>query len=712
MINYFNELPRHYRIIAIIVGVILGLLIAIPLLTYIWFISDLATKEGIMNSNNVGVVLLDDANKPFFTLFQAKTHAVVPLSDIPKSMQQAVIAIEDKEFYEHNGFSLRGIVRSIVENLKREELSQGGSTITQQLVKIAILSPQKSFLRKYQEIFLASEIERRYSKDEILEMYLNSVYFGEGAFGIQSAALTYFGKDAKDLTLAEASLLTGIINSPSRLSPLSNDIKEAKERQQIVLQKMVEQGYITQQQSESTFNTKFTFKSKENDINDIAPHFALMVKDELIKMYGEEYVTRSGLQVKTTLNRAWQEYAERVVENQVNNLRSSKASNGAAVAIDPKTGAIKALVGSHNWYDEKNGKVNMVLAPRQPGSSFKPIVYTKALEEKVVTPATVLKDEPKTFEDGYKPENYDKRFRGQVLVRDALANSLNIPSVEILARLGITRAVDFANDLGIALDKDEYYGLSLVLGSKEVPLLQMTSAYGVFANDGKKVEPTTIYEIHNKRNKQVYSHKVKEESVVSERAAYLISSILSDNQARQPIFGNSLTISRPAAVKTGTTDNYVDAWTIGYTPDLVVGVWVGNNDHSPMGTVAGSLGAAPIWRQMMERFLQGTAVEQFDAPGGLVQASICRENGLLLREATSSARKEYFLPGTEPTQYCYVPRPQPSVDPNASPSPSASGEPTPTPAATATPDATSQPTVAPTPNATTTTDSTIQVTVP
>lgn len=674
------------------------ILILIPPATYLWFVRDLSSKEKIINRKNAGVILFDRNNVQFFTLYGGQTRKTVPLAEIPKSMQEAVVASEDRDFYKHPGFSIEGIGRAIVANFREERLAQGGSTISQQLVKNTLLTQDKNFLRKYQEIILALEIERRFSKEDILEMYLNTVYFGEGAFGVQEASETYFGENSADLTLAQSSLLAAILPAPSALSPISGNRERAFERQQIVLDLMEEQGYITAAQKTQAADQTISFNEQVEDATIQAPHFALMVKEELIKKYGEQEIANSGYKVKTTIDLEWQEYAETTVANQVNRLATSDVTNGAAVAIDPKTGEILTLVGSHDWFDESNGKINMAIRPRQPGSSFKPIVYAKALEERLITPATQLEDKAITFPGGYKPENYDKRFRGDVLVRFALANSLNIPAIHVQEKVGVPETLKFAKSLGITtLSDDRDYGLALVLGAGEVPLTQMTSAYGAFAYEGVLAESTTILEIKDKNNKTIYTHDPETKTVLSDDVAFLISSILSDNSARAEVFGNSLTISRTAAVKTGTTNDYRDSLTVGYTPSIVVGVWLGNNDNTPMSRVAGSSGAAPIWRLLMERFVSGTAREQFVRPLGVVSERVCRSTGQKANVATSSAYTEYFLTGTLPTRDCFdveptgneTPTPQPTDQPTATPQPEQpTNTPMPTEAPTEAPTAT------------------------
>ncbi|MCL4366117.1 PBP1A family penicillin-binding protein [Patescibacteria group bacterium] len=659
----------------------------IPVITYIYFASDLSTKEGLMSHNDTGIILLDRNNQPFFSFYQAKLKKEIPLSTIPKLTQQAIISTEDKDFYSHPGFSIKAILRSITADIQNKNLALGGSTITQQLVKNSILSPRKDFLRKYQEITLASEIERRYSKDQILEMYLNSVYFGQGAFGIEEAADIYFNKHAQDLTLAESTTLAAILPAPSRLSLFNGNLSEVKERQKIILDKMVNQRYIATEQKNEALKEDVQPVSHSSDINTIAPHFALMVLDQLISQYGEEKIVRSGFKVKTTLDLNLQKYAEKSVAKQVANLKGNNVSNGAAVVLDPKTSEIKALVGSKDWYDNRFGKVNMAISPRPPGSAFKPIVYTKAFEMNLITTTTILRDEPTSFpnfDEGtffasyptkaaalaalrndpnayYKPKDYDGRFRGPVTVRRALANSLNIPAVAVMKKVGVVEALDSAQRFGITTLKDPpSYGLSLVLGTGDVKLLELTNAYAVFANKGYKNDPASILRITDKEGDTIYQYQPNPKPVVDEKYTFLISSILSDNKTRAETFGTALNISRPAAVKTGTTENYKDSWTIGFTPSLVVGVWVGNNYGEPMDGIAGSLGAAPIWRDLMEKFLTDTPIEQFKPPNGVVKLTTCGLD-LSFKQASYSAITDYFVQGTQPSKMCNVKESTPSA---------------------------------------------------
>lgn len=688
-ISFRRRIFRNSRNLILygIFGVII-LMVLIPLLTYLYFIQDLSSKDRIINRKNQGVILLDRTGEPFFTLFEARTKNTVPLAQIPLKTQQAFIAVEDKDFYKHPGFSITGIGRAIQTNIANEQFAAGGSTISQQLIKNTLLSQNKTIFRKYQELVLAIELERRYTKEDILEMYLNTTYFGEGAFGIEDASQKYFSKSVSDLTVDESALLAGIIRAPSALSPLSGDTEAAIERGDLIISLMQEQGYITADEASDALENEIAFTPEEEEVSDQGIHFALTVRDELIEEYGEQEIAQSGYVVTTTMDPSLQKTAQTAVFNRVRSLSGNDVSNGAAVAINPTNGQVLALVGSYDWSDEENGRINMAVAPRQPGSSFKPLMYAAALDQKIITAASQIDDKPFSF-GGYKPENYDKRFRGQVLVRYALANSLNVPAVHIMEKIGVKNGISKARDFGITTLEDEKdYGLSLVLGAAEVPLIEMTSSFGTFANKGVHTDYTLYSEIKDKNGRVVKRVNPATRTVISDSVAYIISSILSDNSARQDTFGGSLTISRPAAVKTGTTDNYRDALTIGYTPQVVVGTWVGNNDNTPMDSIAGSLGAAPIWRQIMEAYLRGKPVVRFEKPSGIDDQLVCSTNGLKAEYATSSAYMEYFVYGTVPQGSCDLPptvsAPNETQNPTNTPNPTAPQEnPTATPQPTA-----------------------------
>lgn len=653
LVQKFSRMTRRRKIV-LVAWTGGSVLVLLALFTTVYFANTLGSKERIMNRNKTGVTLLDQNDKVFYTFYNAHSNTYIPLNNIAEPVKKAVIASEDKDFYHHAGFSLRGIGNAVWQNLRPGGLNNGGSTITQQLVKTALLSEERSYIRKYQELILSIEIERRYSKDEILEMYLNSVHFGEGTFGIEDASQLYFGKPASQLSTAEASLLVGLLPAPAIYSPISGDANKAKVRQQYVLGRMQEDGYINESDEQAALATPLSYVNKRDEVELGAPHFALMVKEELEKKYGVERIARSGYTVKTTLNLDWQARAESAVANQVNRLSRSGVSNGGAVLIDPKTGGVRALVGSKDWNNEIFGKLNIATATRQPGSSFKPFVYATGIENKDFSAATILHDKATDF-GGYSPKNYDLRYRGDVTVRRSLANSLNVTAVEALQKAGINDTIKMAEKLGLTtLEEDNNYGLSMALGTAPAKLTEMTNAYATFANQGNHNEITTIVTITNKNKQVIHTYKPKNKRAISPQTSYIISSILSDNTARRELFGSSLNLSggRTAAVKTGTTEDYRDAWTIGYTPSLAAGVWIGNNDNSPMSRVAGSSGAAPIWRTLMQQTLSGTPAEQFSTPSGLSTRSICRHNGALAETNGSNTMTEYFIPGTLPTARC------------------------------------------------------------
>jgi 1A family penicillin-binding protein len=705
---------RHKRHIIIVLLILLVIIILIPPATYLYFAQDLKSKQTIMNTQQTGLTLLDRTGQPFYTYDLAKTISYIPITEIPVALQHAAVASEDKNFYTNPGFSINGIIRAFFADIFAGKIVEGGSTITQELAKNAFLSSSQNILRKYQELVLAAELNRKFSKQDILEMYLNSVYFGEGAFGIQNAAEAYFGIPAKDLDLAQSALLIGILPAPSAYSPLSNPPKYARQRQKIVLQAMVQNGYITQNQATQAENESMQYHPiPQQPVNLLAPQFAIYIKDQLIKQYGEERVVRDGFRVTTTLDRNLQTYAQNSVTTQVQRLKYDHATNGALVAIDPTNGQILAMVGSYNWNDPNFGQTNMAIAPRQPGSSFKPIIYGRAFEDHLITPVTVLQDVKTTFPGNYTPHDYDYRYRGPVTVRRALANSLNIPAVEVMEKVGVPNGLDEARKLGITTLTGNDYGLSLVLGAGEVPLLQMTDAYAVFADQGVYHPTTGIISIKDKFGNTVEQQSnffslllqnlnlfniynttpLNNERVMSPQAAYLITSILSDNTARAEEFDGALTINRPAAVKTGTTNDFKDALTIGYTPDFVVGVWVGNNNDKPMDSVAGSLGAAPIWRNVMEYYLNEKPVQHFTMPTGIVSEYVCPGTAAGYERYYT----EYFIDGTQ-TNSCA--QPTLTATPTPTPTPGSGPTPTPHPGPTATPAPGPTNTPAPQPTAT------------
>jgi penicillin-binding protein 1C len=620
-----------------------------------------------MNRNDTGVTLLDRNGKDFYNFNNAHNDTYVQLKDIAPVAQKALVSSENKNFYSEPGFSITGIANAIYQNVLRTGSGGGGSTLTQQLVKNALLSQERSIFRKYQELVLSIEVERRYGKDEILEMYMNSAYFGEGAFGIEDAAQTYFGKPAKDLDLAQASMLIGLLPAPSAYSPISGDVSKAAVRQKYVLGRMLEDGAITKDQQASALAVQLSYQpAKPQDAPD-APHFALMVKQWLEDKYGEEQVARSGYKVTTTLDLDSQSKAVAAVQKQVKALSYSKVTNGSAVIIDPKTSEVLALVGSVDWGNNVFGKVNMATSSRQPGSSFKPFVYATGIQNRQITGATIFSDTLQNF-GGYKPKDYDQRYRGDVTMRRALSNSLNIPAIEAMQKVGIDNVIQNAKAAGLTtLDKTAAeYGLPLALGSGQAKLIEMTNAYAAFANQGNHNTVQLVLNIVNKNKQKIYEEKATSNQVWTPGTAFIISSILSDNNARSEIFGSSLTVAanRPVAVKTGTTEDYRDAWTIGYTPSLAIGVWIGNNDNSKMSSVAGSSGSGPIWMSLMRQLLGGKPVEKFAQPSTVVAHDVCRSDGALAQKSGDNTYTEYFLTGTLPTATCNAPQQQPDTTTN------------------------------------------------
>ncbi len=649
---WFWRLSRKKKI-AVIATPILLFLILTPLITYGLLARDISDKERLMNRNNTGIVLSDINDKPIYTIGKAEHRTIVPLSEMSTELKEALIASEDKDFYKHGGFNLGSIIRSLWTNIVTRSAGYGGSTLTQQLAKNTLLSDDKNFLRKYQELAVSIAIEQNYSKDEILEMYLNSVYYGENAFGIEEAARVYFDKSPKDLDLAESSMLIGVLPAPSAYSPITGSMEYAKERQATVLGRMVTNGYITSDEKTAAHTQELTYAKTADNPDSIAPHYVEMVINELSKKYGYEKVMRSGFQVKTTLDLTAQETLNQSVANAMPHINANGGSNASGIVIDPTTGGIRALAGSADYANDKFGKVNMVTTARQPGSSFKPIYYSYALADGAITPATILEDKKTDFGGGYTPNNADKRFRGDVSVRKALDWSLNIPAIKVMQEYTIDKSIAAANKLGLDLDTEADYNLTLALGSSEVPLIKMTNAYAAFANQGSQHQTFLIQEVRDKFDKKIQSHAAAPaKQAISKEGAYLISNILSDNATRATVFGSSLTVAgHTAAVKTGTTDDNRDAWTIGYNPEYAVGVWVGNNDNTAMLS-GGSDMAGPIWRSTMQKLLANKPNTQFTVPSGIVQRAACVSNGGLATEAGNGTYNEFFMAGALPTESC------------------------------------------------------------
>lgn len=651
--RWFSKLSRKKKILLIATPIV-AFLVLTPVLTYVYYAHDISDQERLMNRNNTGIVLMDKNKNAFYTVGRAQHRQLVPLTGIADNMQKALLASEDKDFYKHGGFSFTSILKAVYGNLVTgDSTAYGGSTLTQQLAKNTLLTNNQTFLRKYQELAVSVAIEQQYSKDQILDMYLNSVYFGENAFGIEDAAKTYFNKEPKDLSVAESAMLVGVLPAPTVYSPISGDAKLAKQRQNTVLTRMVTNGFLTQAQKDDAAAQPLAYAPAQDVNSNEAPHFAQMVLKELYDKYGEEKVTRSGYQVTTTLDLGLQRQLKANIDNNMAHIQRNGGTNAAGVAIDPNSGEVRALVGSADWNNPDWGKVNVATTARQPGSSFKPIYYSKALADGVITPATVLQDVPRDFGGGYRPLDADRRSRGDVTVRQALSQSLNIPSVQVMQKLGVSKAVATANQMGLStIDGSKNYGLSLALGSAETPLLQMTNAYAAFAHQGQQYNTTIIKQINDKYDSKIYQAKETSKSVVSPQGAYLTSNILSDNAARASIFGSSLTVpGHTVAVKTGTTDDSRDAWTIGYTAQLAVGVWVGNNNNAIMAS-GGSDMAGPIWKNTMKQALSGVVDAPFVMPSGIVERAVCYGTGALSSSPGNGTYNEKFIASALPSDYC------------------------------------------------------------
>ena len=643
------------------------LIIALVAVFYFYILKDLPLPTKLNSSSAPQSTQIFDRNqKLIYTIYAAKNQNFIPLSEIPKYMQQATIAIEDKDFYKHGALDFRGIFRSLLANITHKQIQEGGSTITQQLVKNSLLTPERTILRKIKEAILAVATEAIYPKAKILEMYLNQIPYGGTTYGIEAAAQTFFGKKAKDLTLAQAALLAGLPESPTTNSPFGSHPELAKQRQELILNKMYEQKYITKKQRDDSIKETLKFKAISSDI--FAPHFVLYIKDLLIKKYGEKMVEEGGLQVITSLDSKIQEEAQKVVTDNVDQLQGYHATNGAGVVTDPATGEILAMIGSKDYFDEKiDGNVNVTIALRQPGSSIKPINYAVGLI-RGYNGATPFIDEPVCFptNDGkqYCPVNYDGKWHGVIQMRYALGNSINIPAIKMLQLNGVPAMIATAAAMGITtFTEPEKYGLSLTLGGGEVTMLEMTEAYGVLANGGYKIALHPILKIIDSKGKILDDYTpppspIFGKKVLPEGVSFIISDILADNNARILEFGGNSALKitgQTVSVKTGTTNDLRDNWTIGYTPDYVVAAWVGNNDNTPMNSIAsGITGAAPIWHDIMTYLLKDKTPHPMTRPTSVIQKRICALSGLIPpTEGTPDhceTRFEYFIKGTEPNK--------------------------------------------------------------
>ena len=655
------------------IGVGLAVLIAAAVAIRLWLFTDLPDVNDLSKGlHRPSIRITDRQGRLLYEVIgdNPGRNTVVPLADIPLACRDATIATEDASFYHNPGVDPASILRAVWINLQGGEVLSGGSTITQQVARNLLLDPKerddRTLTRKLRESILAYRLSQAYGKDEILALYLNQTYYGNLAYGIDAAARAYFGKPVDQLDLAECALLAGLPQSPSTDDPLT-DPAAAKTRQGVVLDLMVTHGYISREEANTAGKEPLAFAAERYTIE--APHFVMAVYDQLESNLPPDVLYQGGLEVRTTLDLDWQHAAEQIVARQLGLLNAPKptdpphnAGDAALVALDPHTGQVLAMVGSANYFDpEIGGAINLALAPRQPGSALKPFTYSLAFDPNQSDPwnaATMILDVRTSFvtRDGqsYVPVNYDRQEHGPVLARTALASSFNVPAVITLQHVGLDRLFNLLGRLGVTTLRDpKSYDLSLTLGGGEVRLLELTAAYGAFANQGKSVHPLMILDVKNEAGQTIWQpDPPHSDQVIDPRVAWLISDILSDNLARAPTFTTHsiLQIGRPAAVKTGTTTDFRDNWTVGYTPNLVVGVWVGNADNSGMVDISGVSGAGPIWHNFMREVLNGQPELPFTRPDGLVQGQVCALSGLLPTPDCPATIHEWFIAGTQPTR--------------------------------------------------------------
>jgi len=652
--------------IALLLGVIAGIIIFFGL--FIWFSRDLPQPGQVVRREGFSTQFTDRNGEVLYDFFSEERREPVTLDQIPTALKQATVAVEDKDFYKHSGFDMLTILRIPYNYVVRRRVV-GGSTLTQQLVKNVLLTNERTVIRKFKEFVLALQIERTFTKDEILEMYLNEAPYGGTAWGVGAAASLYFNKDVSELTLAESIVLAGLPQRPSAYSPTTGRTNADGEplwrvRSLGVLRRMLEDGYISNLEYEDTLVALNNMQFAQSSTGIKAPHFIFYVRDQVEQILGENALEQGGLKVTTTLDYELQETAQEIVAEEIEKVESLNISNGSAMVVNPKTGEILTMVGSRDYNNtEIGGQFNVAVdGLRQPGSTLKPITYL-AMLERGYTPATMLADTPTTFaanaaEKPYEPKNYDGNFRGPVNLRNSLGSSLNIPAVKALAIVGVETFLQQAYNMGLTTleptpENMKRFGLAVTLGGAEVTLKDLVVGYSAFANGGYKVEPISILKIEDLNGRVLYEHRdVQGPSVMSPQGAFLINDMLSDNNARLLAFGpNSLlNLGRPVAVKTGTTNDQRDNWTVGWSEEIMVGTWVGNNDNSPMTRVAsGITGASPIWRRILLAALEsGYEAPAWTIPDNVEQVQVDAISGYP-SHSEFPARSEYVIKGTLPS---------------------------------------------------------------
>lgn len=632
------------------------------LILFAWYAKDLPNPNGIVRREGFSTKILDRDGNLLYDLYEDVNRVPVKLSDVPIYLQQATVAVEDKGFYEHGGFDSKGFLRAAFSTVFLGRL-QGGSTLTQQLVKNVLLTSERTLPRKFKELVLSIQIERRFNKDEILQMYLNEAPYGGTAWGTAAASQKYFGKATKDLNLVESAILAGLPQSPTRYSPYGTSPEAYIGRAQTVLRRMQEEGYISKEEEEEAVLALPDVEFEVQGENIKAAHFVFYVREQLEDLLGEGALEQGGFVVTTTLDEELQESAQEIVSEEIEKVESLHITNGAAMVIDPNNGEILAMVGSKDFFAEDyDGQVNVVMSLRQPGSAIKPVTYATAFN-KGYTASTMLMDVPTKFPGGvegeyYEPRNYDGEFRGPVQLRFALGSSLNVPAVKLLSLIGLRDMLQVAYDMGFETleptkENMRRLGLSVTLGGGEVRLFDLVRSYSVFANGGERIEPVSITKVE-RDGKVVYEPKrIKNTRVIGEDVAFLINHILHDNNARLLTFGSNSYLNmsgQPIAVKTGTTNDQRDNWTIGWSSNVVVGVWVGNNDNTPMNEVAsGVTGASPIWRRIMLDAFAKYGGDDFSPPSGVEIQQVDVISGYPAHDGFPD-RAEYFARGTLPSE--------------------------------------------------------------
>lgn len=664
------QLKKRVGLIALTLGVL-------SLTFYIYFAifrSLPSPKQLSQREPEVSTKIYDRQGNLLYKIFKDENRTIIPLSDIPPQVRLATLAAEDAEFYSHPGFSIRGILRAMATDAQTGSL-QGGSTITQQLVKNTLLTPEKTLTRKIKELILSIEVEASYTKDQILEMYLNQVSYGGTAYGIEEASESYFGKSARDLDLAEAAFLAGLTKSPTLYSPFGQNPDLALQRQKEVLHLMTVNKYITAGQEKEADNEVLKLVPNKTEIN--APHFVMYIRQLLVDKYGEDMVEKGGLEVTTSLDLSTEEAAEKIVQDEVGKLRGLHVGNGAALVLNPQTGEILAMVGSKDYFDiEGDGNVNVLTQLRQPGSSIKVVNYAYALGSGLYTPATILNDSPITYvtpgTTPYSPVNYDGQFRGYLSLRSALAQSRNIPAVRVLASYGVSKMIEEGKNLGITTWNDpSQYGLSLTLGGGAVKAIDLAKVYATIANSGNRPILTPILQVKDYKGRILEKNTPQSTNVLDPRVAYSLIDILKDNAARAPEFGlNSSLVVKDhpeVAVKTGTSNDLRDNWTVGFNQNYLVLAWVGNNDNSPMSRIAsGITGAAPIWNKIISTVLADSPSIDWKVPDGMSKVNICAITGTLPCDSCPT-RQEWFLDEYKPTHACSPDQIQKLINPSPVP---------------------------------------------